>query len=149
MDRRKFIKDGCLACMGIAVGASVFASCKSMRQISGDLTNDGIKVSLDDFIKSKGSTPKYHAYIVVRNDELQYPIYIYRFGEQEYTALYMRCTHQGAELQAAGDRLTCPAHGSEFDNRGIVQQGPADEALRSFPTSIVSNELFIDLRKQS
>jgi Rieske Fe-S protein len=61
----------------------------------------------------------------------------------------MQCSHQGAELQASGDRLTCPAHGSEFDNKGFAQQGPADQALRSFPTTINGETLFIDLRKQS
>ena len=58
----------------------------------------------------------------------------------------MRCTHQGTELQASGDRLQCPAHGSEFDNKGTVKTGPADKALRSFPVTVSNNQLFIDLK---
>lgn len=149
MNRRNFLKDGCLACLGIATAGTFLSACKTLKQTTGNLTTDGIKIPLQDFISKKGAVLQYYSYIVVRNEALQYPICVYRFGDQEYTALYMRCSHQGAELQAAGDRLTCPAHGSEFDNRGMVRQGPADVSLRSFPTSITGEELFIDLRKQS
>jgi nitrite reductase/ring-hydroxylating ferredoxin subunit len=59
------------------------------------------------------------------------------------------CTHQGAELNASGDFLQCPAHGSELINKGKVKSGPSDKELRTFPVVISNEELFIDLRKQS
>jgi len=59
----------------------------------------------------------------------------------------MQCSHQGAELQASGDFLQCPAHGSEFDKKGVVTNGPANNNLRTFPVRANANELFIDLRK--
>ena len=106
-------------------------------------------VSRDEFkINQKGNTA-YRSFIIVRNDALQFPICVYRFSDEEYSALWMRCTHQGAELQASGDVLQCPAHGSEFNNRGEVRNGPADNALRTFPVTITNNDLFIDLRKQA
>jgi Rieske Fe-S protein len=58
----------------------------------------------------------------------------------------MRCTHQGTELQAAGDYLQCTAHGSEFDKEGRIKNGPADKNLRTFPVTMQDNQLFIDLR---
>jgi len=58
----------------------------------------------------------------------------------------MRCPHQGEELQVFGDRLECPAHGSEFNNKGIVQNGPADSNLRTFPVTIINNQLNISLK---
>ena len=58
----------------------------------------------------------------------------------------MQCTHQGAELQVFGDKLQCPAHGSEFTNKGIVQSGPAETKLRSFPVIIEANQLKISLK---
>ncbi|HTN18792.1 MAG TPA: Rieske 2Fe-2S domain-containing protein [Chitinophagaceae bacterium] len=149
MNRRTFLKDTCVACIGIASGAALLSSCKTMKQSSGTLTENGLTVPLKDFISSKTPELRYHAYLVVRNDALQYPVCVYRLNEKEYTALYMRCSHQGAELQVAGDRLTCPAHGSEFDRTGIAQQGPASDALRRFPVTVGADELFIDLRKQS
>jgi len=60
----------------------------------------------------------------------------------------MRCTHQGAELQASGDVLQCAAHGSEFNNRGMVRNGPAISNLRTFPVTVSQDQVFIDLRKK-
>ena len=67
-------------------------------------------------------------------------------SEQEYSALWMKCTHQGTELHAFGDRLQCPAHGSEFTKNGAVQNGPAADPLRTFPVVVDSNVLKINLR---
>ena len=111
--------------------------------------DNGISFPLSEFRMGSDAATKYRPYLIVRNDALQYPICVYRFDDHHYSALYMRCTHQGAELLAAGDRLTCPAHGSEFDSKGLVKQGPADQSLRSFPVSVMDEALFIDLRKQS
>ena len=85
-------------------------------------------------------------YIIVRNEAMEFPIYLFKFSDQEYTALLMKCTHQGNELQASGDHLQCSAHGSEFNNRGIVEQGPADKNLRTFNVSVEGDKIFIDLR---
>jgi len=45
-----------------------------------------------------------------------------------------------------GDQLHCPAHGSEFDNKGTVTQGPASYNLRAFPVEASQDKIFIDLR---
>jgi Rieske Fe-S protein len=58
----------------------------------------------------------------------------------------MRCTHQGTELQVFGDKLQCPAHGSEFNNSGAVQNGPADIKLRTFPVTLDNHQLKISLK---
>ena len=127
-------------------GMTLLSSCGSTRFLSGRLSDNGILIALDDFRK-KDKTNAYHSYLVIRNEALQYPICVYRFTEDNYTALWMQCTHQGTELQVAGDALQCPAHGSEFDRTGKVAAGPANRNLRSFPVSVQGNELFIDLRK--
>lgn len=149
MNRRKFIINGCAACLSVTVISSLFPSCTFTKYISGNLGKDGLTISKDEFkIKQKGNSA-YRSFIIIRNDALQYPICIYRLNEQEYSALWLQCTHQGAELQASGDFLQCPAHGSEFNNKGHVTKGPADNSLRTFPITITNNEIFIDLRKQS
>ena len=149
MDRRDFIKKTCTACLSITVVSTLVSSCLSTKYISGKLVKDGITLDKDDFkIKQKGVTA-YSSFVIVRNDALKYPICIYRMNDNEYTALWMRCTHQGAELQASGDVLQCSAHGSEFNNKGQVRNGPAEKALRTFPITVTNNEIFIDLRKQS
>lgn len=146
MDRREFVRNSCLACFSVAGIALTQISCRSARYITGVLGRDGLTLDTNEFItKQKGKT-NYRSVVIVRNDALQYPVCVYRFNDKEYTALWMRCTHQGSELQVAGDRLQCPAHGSEFTNKGKVSNGPADKDLRSFPVTVSNNQLFIDLR---
>ena len=147
MDRRKFIKSGCVACLSATALTGLLTSCGSTHYISGKLGTDGLFLNTDDFKITRKGVTSYRPFIIVRNDALQYPVCVFRFSDTEYSALWMRCTHQGAELQASGDFLQCPAHGSEFNNKGKVTSGPADEDLRTFPVTINKNELFIDLRK--
>jgi len=149
MTRKDFIVNSCTACLSATALSSLLTSCTATKYIKGNLGKDGLTVSKDEFkIKQKESTA-YRSFIIIQNDALQYPICVYRFTDQEYSALWMRCTHQGTELQASGDFLQCPAHGSEFNNKGRVTNGPADNSLRTFPVTATNNELFIDLRKQS
>lgn len=149
MKRRDFIKNSCVACAAVT-GLSVLAtSCSLMSNTTGKLIKDGLILQKDDFkINDKGNSA-YRSFLVIRNDSLKYPVCVYRFSDTEYSALWMSCSHQGAELQASGDYLQCPAHGSEFNNKGIVTSGPAGTNLRTFPVSVNSNEIFIDLRRQS
>lgn len=149
MDRKDFIVKACTACLSMTAMSAVLSSCSATHLIAGKISNDGVMISKTDFIFNQKGTPAYRSFIIVRNDTLQYPIYVYRFSDQEYSALWMRCTHQGTELQASGDSLQCPAHGSAFNNKGIATNGPADSSLRSFPIKISNSEIFIDLRKQS
>ena len=149
MDRRSFIKNSCTACLSATALSSIISSCTATKYISGTLSKDGITVNKNDFrIHQKGSI-SYSSFIIVRNEALQYPICLYRLNEQEYSALWMKCTHQGTELQALGEVLQCTAHGSEFDNKGKLRNGPASSNLRTFPVVVNNNEIFIDLRKPS
>lgn len=149
MKRREFLKDSCAACLSISALPLIFSSCTALVNITGTLVKDGLTLSTEVFkITDKGSSA-YRSFLIVRNDALKYPICIYRFNDKQYSALWMKCAHQGAELQASGDYLQCPAHGSEFDNKGQVTNGPASTSLKTFPVTVTDKEIFIDLRKQS
>lgn len=126
--------------------SSILQGCGASRVLNGAIENDDLVVPLSDFETAKKNQPNFKKYIIVGNEILQYPICIYRFNETEFTALWMRCTHQGTELQVFGDKLQCPAHGSEFNNHGGVQNGPADVKLRTFPVRIENNQLRISLK---
>ena len=148
MDRKNFLKKSCSACLSLTVISSMVSSCLSTKYVTGKVAKDGITIDKDDFkIKQKGGTA-YSSFVIVRNEILKYPICIYRMNNDEYIALWMQYTHQGAELQASGDVLQCSAHGSEFNSKGQVRNGPANTALRTFPVTVTNNEIFIDLRKQ-
>lgn len=135
--------------MGMAMALPLLQSCAGLKYATGTLNDNGMLLPLAEFdIKGKDANT-HRPYVIARHDDLKYPICVYRLTDNSYSALLMSCSHQGAELQVSGDRLTCPAHGSEFDKKGQVLQSPASEPLRSFPVTIQGNQLFIDLRKQT
>lgn len=142
--RRQFVKLGC-ACLVTPWVAGIAGGCESTRYISGTMESNGISIPINEFVvPSDPST--FREYVIVRNEQLEYPICVYRFSDKEYTALLMKCTHQGTELQVAGDQLHCPAHGSEYSNSGKVTQGPATDSLRVFHVTPVADTLLIALK---
>ncbi len=148
MKRREFIINSCNACLSVGTVAGLLASCKATKYISGRLNNDGLLIAAEDFTITQDGKTSYRSYIVVRNEELKFPICVYRFSDNDYAALWMQCAHQGAEVQVSGSHLQCPAHGSEYDNRGRVTNGPATRDLKTFPVNVTGNQIFIDLRKK-
>lgn len=146
MDRKEFIKTCGFACLGANTLGLLLQSCAGSKIISAQILGENIIVPLADFEVTKNNTTSFRKYLVIQNDKLQYPICVYRFSDQEYSALYMQCTHQGAELTAYGDKMVCSAHGSEFDNKGNVTNSPADKPLKKFPTEIDNQNLKISLK---
>lgn len=144
MNRRDFTR-ACLSCVAIAGVPAVLSSCQSTYYTTGVMEKNGIAVPKSEFFYMKKDKQLTRSYIIVRNEALEFPIYLYRFSDSEYSALLMKCTHQGNELSASGDHLTCSAHGSEFTNRGSVAQGPAEKNLRRFKVSNDANKIVIDL----
>jgi len=142
MQRRVFIRECGMGCLGVLASGLVLQSCAGTRYITGIIEGSYLNIPEDDFLKEDNS---YLQHVVVQNEVLQYPIVVFRFDTNEYRAFLMKCTHQGTELQVFGDRLQCPAHGSEFTNNGNVQNGPADTSLRSFPVIKESKTIKIDL----
>ncbi|XHP75926.1 Cytochrome b6-f complex iron-sulfur subunit [Arenibacter antarcticus] len=131
-----------LACLGASTMGAFLQSCISTKSITANIEGDELVIPKSDFIKKDG----HYNYIVVNNSKLQFPIAIFRFSADEYSALYLQCTHQGNELNAYGDKLVCSAHGSEFDNKGNVTNGPATDVLWSFPVRILQDIIHISLR---
>lgn len=146
MDRKGFVKTCGLTCLCGSSLVQLLQSCSASRIISGKIVADELIVELKNFDPVNKSAKDFKGYIIIQNEILQFPICVFRFSENDYSALWMKCTHQGNEVQVYGDRLECPAHGSVFDNKGAVQQGPADKALRSFPLTIEKDQLRISLK---
>lgn len=148
INRKKFIKQCGYACL---VGLSVspfLQSCLSVNliqnnRVSGQINGSDLVVPLSSFDTKKNTKG---LYIIVHHEQLKYPICVYRFSENNYSALLMSCTHQGTELQVFGEKLECPAHGSEFNAKGNVENGPAEESLRTFSVKIEEGHLRISLQ---
>jgi Rieske Fe-S protein len=147
MNRKEFLKTCGFSCLVGITGASLLESCSASLALTKDIIGTEILLPIADFeIKYKGNI-KYKKYIIIQNERIKFPICVYRFDPENYTALLMECTHQGAELQVYGDKLQCAAHGSEFNNKGLVEDGPATIDLRNLPILIENNTLKISLKK--
>lgn len=145
MKRRDFTKT-CIRCFSASLLVPVLDSCQATHYATGKMDSSGMTVPLSEFRYMKNDQEMMRQYIVVRNDALEFPVCVYRFSESDYAAVLMKCTHQGNELSVSGDHLTCSAHGSEFTNRGVVVNGPAEKDLRKFDVSVNGDNLLIDLR---
>lgn len=78
------------------------------------------------------------------------PVYILANDDGAFTALSPVCTHLGCTVEIEGARLVCPCHGSTYDRRGTVLQGPAPRSLAHYPTTITADGvLIVDLRSRS
>lgn len=147
MNRRAFVQKACISCVGSGLVPMLLTGCQATHYVTGMVDPVGITVSKSEFSYVEKDQTLTRPYILVQNDKLEFPIYLYRFSDSEYSALWMECTHKGTELRASGDNLHCPSHGSEFSNKGMVTEGPAEKNLRSFPTIVQADTITIDLRK--
>ncbi|PHR70708.1 MAG: (2Fe-2S)-binding protein [Lutibacter sp.] len=146
MNRKEFIKTCGLACVGSLAFGTFLQSCASIKMVDGIIKGENIIVPVSEFEIVKDQKKSFLNYIIVQNNQLQFPITVYRINESQYSALLMRCTHQGNELTAYGDKLQCSAHGSEFDKQGNATNGPAEDRLRKFPVSIENQQLKISIK---
>jgi Rieske Fe-S protein len=137
MTRIEFLKNCGLACLsGVAI-TTILPSCASSYYFAqSTLAGNQLKVLKSEFHYLRKNQPAVRSYVVVRSENLKFPIYLHRISETEYTALWMECTHQGSELTAHGDYLSCPSHGAEFNKVGKITSGPATTDLRTFKTMI-------------
>lgn len=146
MNRKEFLKVCGFGCLAGITGATLLQSCSSSQILSKEIKGTDILVPISDFEIKKERETTYKKYIIIQNELLKSPICVYRFDARDYSAMLMVCSHQGAELQVFGDKLQCPAHGSEFSNRGVLENGPANTDLRKFPIVIENNILKISLK---
>lgn len=64
-------------------------------------------------------------------------------GRNGFTALDLRCTHQGSIVEQDGERWSCPNHGATFALDGQVEIGPATTPLRKLRTVATAKKVVI------
>jgi len=73
-------------------------------------------------------------------------IAVHKKANDVYDSMLMQCTHQQNQLIPTGNGYVCNLHGSQFDKEGKVMKGPAENALKKYPTSIDRDKLIIHLK---
>ena len=145
MDRKEFIKTCGYTCLGLIGFSAVLESCSSVKHIQVENESNRLRIARSEFIDIKKNRTGSRRYVIVKTSALNFPIVLYRFSDDDFLALLLQCTHQGAELNVSGDLISCSAHGSEFSNKGEVIQGPADQRLKQYKVTSDAENIYIYL----
>ena len=145
MDRKQFLKTCGIGLVGLPFASALLTSCESIYYATSSMKNNRLIVPLSEFEIPKKKAPTYRTFVLVKSPTEDFPICLYKTGAQDYTAALMKCTHRGCELNVGGGIYSCPCHGSEFDTKGGVLEGPADQDLKTYKTTIENEAIYIHL----
>jgi len=145
MQRKEFIRSCCLAGTGAAFLPLLQGCGSSVYFAIAPETEKEIRINKSEFFYTRKEKQVTRPFVLARSSRFGHPICIYRHGDTEFSAVLMECTHNSCELRPTGNYLVCPCHGSEFSNRGIVQNPPAERNLKTFLTEVSHDEIIIRL----
>lgn len=145
MDRKEFIAACGTACLGAAAVAWLQSCTAASYYAISTKSDKKLVIRKSEFIKTDKEKTSQRKYVLVKTEELAFPICIYKLADNNYSALLMECTHKSCELQPHGDYLVCPCHGSEFTKQGVVQNPPAEQDLRKFKITSDEENLYLQL----
>lgn len=141
MERRDFIRKGCVFCAGAIAGISLLTlaeSCATGKIVKKEAHDNKITVAVTDFAPEE-------SFVIVRAQSLSYDILLHRNQDDSYNALYMQCTHYDNPVYANKKEIFCPSHGSKFDFNGNVTKEPATRNLKQFRTEKNNQDIIIYL----
>jgi Rieske Fe-S protein len=141
MERRKFIQDGCKACILLGAGflISEITACGPTTQILRlPITGDTIHIPITELTKQSLQ--------IIRPEGWVYDIAVRKSSSGQYEALFLQCTHQKNQVIPEGNGFICPLHGSRYTLDGQVKKGPAELSLRKFPVREEAGDLIIELK---
>ena len=146
MNRKNFIKTTAVYTAGCLCMGSLMTGCSSPYYVArSTYAGNRISIAKSEFIEIKNDVQKQRKYVLIKNEKLEFPICLYRLEDASYSALYLKCTHRGCEVQPQSDHLLCPCHQSEFDLQGKVLSPPAEANLKSFNVTSDDNNIYIEL----
>lgn len=138
MKRKAFIK----SCGNICVKALVASALASMASCSPIPIH---KASENNIIPVPLSRFDAKNLILIYTPWLPYDVLLVRFPNNQFKALWMKCSHQDEALTITRYGIFCPAHGSSFDLNGKALHPPAVDALKDFKVDVKSNVVEIHL----
>lgn len=133
MNRKEFLSQVLCTSGAVITGTYLITSCEQNDEqpsINGEITVD---LNNNPELQSEGG------YIYKKD------IIIVNTGNNNFIALSKICTHQQCtvEYNESKEEVTCPCHGSAFNQKGEVLDGPASDPLKSFDVTKQDNTLTI------
>jgi cytochrome b6-f complex iron-sulfur subunit len=135
VNRRKFVKKTGMATAAILGIGLMPVGCAPYVYGVHYVEADRLRVPKKEFGRSN--------FLVIQPQGLKAPVLISKIAEDEYAAVLMECTHKQCIITPAGQILTCPCHGSEYDLTGKVIKSPAVENLITFKVDEDETNIYI------
>lgn len=145
MKRGEFIKTCCFSALGACVPGVLLTSCESIYYATSRRETNRLTIDKGEFIKLKNDKQTIRKFVLIKDDEMKFPICVYKVSENKFSSSLLKCTHNGCELNVGGGRYSCPCHGAEFSIKGEVLQGPAEKNLKTFKTESDNNLIYVYL----
>ena len=145
MKRAEFLQTCSSLCLGGIPVVALLQSCGGIHYALHQVDDTTIIVHKSEFIYQKKEEQLTRKFVVIQSSLTLFPICLYQFADNEYSALLMKCTHKGCEVRPNAFGLTCPCHGSEYDTLGNVTNPPAEKELTRFRVSNDENLIYIHL----
>ena len=155
ISRRGFIKvtgaTVVCACVGGAMGTSGCTARKASDTPSapeGSYRSEGDRVivalSEVDDLKEEGGAVRF---TLNGEDGSELKVIVLHSGNETYRAFADRCTHSGKELDYLHEdrKLQCLSGKAQFNLKGDVLRGPAEDPLLSYPLRREGEELVIEV----
>ena len=142
VNRRDFVRSLPVLPTGLLLGASALSvsACAGTPYLSP-------RGSGNQLVVSAANVPE--AGVLLQRPGMEHPVFLRATEEGAYTALLVRCTHQGCQPDPVGDRFVCPCHGSEFDMEGAVLRGPAERPLPRYGVARAGEDLVVTLQEMN
>lgn len=142
MNRARFLRICSSVCLAQAAGSFLPACGSALHFAAFQREGNDLLVRRAEFAQPDQPESR-RPFVLLQVAGLEFPICLYRHSDQEYSALYLRCTHQGCQLDAYATALVCPCHGSEFDTYGRVTQSPAEADLSVFEVKADEQTIYV------
>ncbi len=144
MNRIRFLHICSSACLVSAAWPLIQSCAPSIHYASYEQEGRRLSLSKIEF-QQADQLDGYRPFVLIQVDGLEFPICVYRHSESDYSALYLRCTHQGCQVDVYPSALVCPCHGSEFDTHGKLTQSPAEIDLQKFEVELSEQNVYIKM----
>jgi len=134
-----------------ALFSSILESCTNVNgpqntdtlpSIQGTLSNGKIVLTIDS------SSPLANADSAAKVNYKSGSVLVDRPSGNTFNALSSICTHQSCTIDSfdsGKNQFVCPCHGSRFDEKGKVVQGPAGSPLKQYATQFSGDKLTINI----
>jgi len=118
-----------------ACAAVPLAACARMSYVSATVDGNRLVVSR--------AVVDLTGFALVDAPGMEFPIYVHKQSENEYSAVLTRCAHRGCTVEPEAGRLVCPCHGSEYTTQGALLKGPSELPLTRYHVTTTDTQLLI------